>query len=119
MAQDTFHRTTVLLASATQTGIPLHTYFTYDTASATTSCSSPGTGTTGAGQLTQVTTPYCGHRRWTYTPYSLSGVEYEEVQNRYLSMSSGATETLITLVRGNDSAYTVHSAATLEDSPSR
>jgi hypothetical protein len=114
--------TVALLQSSAATSIPsipLITYFTYDTTTATTSCSSTGTGTSGAGQLTQVTTPYCGHLRWTYTTSNtLSGSRtYNEVQNRYLSMSSGAAETEIQLVRANDSAYTVHSSATLEDSP--
>jgi RHS repeat-associated protein len=111
--------TVALLESSTVTGVPLTTYFTYDTTSATTSCGSTGTGASGPGQLSQVTTPYCGHLRWTYAPYTLSGSRtYYEVQNRYLSMSSGAAETMIQLVRGNDSAYTVHSSATLEDSVS-
>ncbi len=111
-----------LLASSTVTGIPLTTYYTYDTTSATTSCSSVGTGTSGSGQLTQVTTPYCGHLRWTYTTTTANTLYgsriYNEVQNRFLSMASGATETEVSLVRGNDSSYTVHSAATLQDSPS-
>ena len=105
-----------LLQSSTVTGIPLTTYFTYDTASSTSSCTSAGTGTSGPGELTQVTTPYCGHLRWTYAAYTLANtLTYREVQNRYLSMSSGAAETAITLVRGNDSTYNVHSSATLED----
>lgn len=109
--------TVSMLESSTVTGIPLTTYFTYDTATATTSCNGVGTGTSGAGQLTQVTTPYCGHLRWTYTTANtLSGSRtYNEVQNRYLSMSSGAAETEISLVRASDTAYTVHSSATLED----
>jgi RHS repeat-associated protein len=115
--------TVALLASSTMTGIPLTTYFTYDTASATTSCSSPGTGTSGPGQLTQVTTPYCGHLRWTYTSTNeLLGMRYyNEVQNRFLSMSSGAAETEIQLVRApnnGDSGNTVHSSATLDDASS-
>ena len=112
--------TVALLQSSTVTGVPLTTYFTYDTSSATTSCSSPGTGTSGPGQLTQVTTPYCGHLRWTYTTANtLSGSRtYNEVANRFLSMQSGMAETEIQLVRATDTAYTVHSSATLEDSPS-
>ncbi len=100
--------------------VPLTTYFTYDTTASTASCTSSGTGTSGAGQLTQVTTPYCGHIRWTYTTANtLSGSRtYNEVQNRYLSMSSGAAETEISLARANDTANTVHSSATLNDSPS-
>ena len=111
--------TVALLASSTVTGIPLTTYFSYDTTSPTNSCSSPGTGTSGAGQLTQVTTPYCAHLRWTYTTANtLSGSRtYNEIQNRFLSMSAGAAETEIQLIRGNDSAYTVHSSATLDDPP--
>jgi hypothetical protein len=66
-----------------------------------------------------VTTPYCGHLRWTYTTANaLSGPRtYNEVQNRFLSMSSGAAETEIALVRATDTPYTVHSSATLQDSP--
>ena len=75
---------TTLLASSKATGLGTTSYFTYDTASATTSCSSPGTGTSGPGELTQVTTPYCGYLRWTYAQYTLSGTTYNEVQNRYL-----------------------------------
>jgi RHS repeat-associated protein len=113
--------TVALLQSSSGTSIPyipLTTYFTYDTTSSTASCTSPGTGTTGPGLLTQVTTPYCGHLRWTYTTANtLSGSRtYNEVQNRYLSMYSSAAETEITLVRANDTAYTVHSTATLQDS---
>ena len=109
-----------LLESSTVpiSGVPLTTYFTYDTSSATTSCGSSGTGTSGPGELTQVTTPYCGHQRWTYTPYTLSGSRtYREVQYRYLSMASGAAETTIQLKRANDTAYTVHSSAELDDTP--
>jgi len=109
--------TVALLQSSTVTGLPLTTYFTYDTTGATSGCSSAGTGTSGAGQLTQVTTPYCGHLRWSYTQYTLLGRTFDEVQSRYLSMSSGAAETTILLSRGNDSGYTVHSSATLDDSP--
>jgi hypothetical protein len=110
---------TVTLLKSSANGIPLTTYFTYDTTTGTTSCSSPGTGTSGAGQLTQVTTPYCGYLRWTYTTANtLSGSRtYNEVQNRYLSMMSGAAETAIQLLRGNDTTYSVHSSATLDDSP--
>ena len=101
--QQPFGTTVTLLQSSTVTGIPLTTYFTYDTTSPYTSCSGPGTGTSGAGQLTQVTTPYCGHLRWMYTTgNTLSGSRvYNEVANRYLSMSSGATETPISLTRGD------------------
>lgn len=111
--------TVALLESSTVTGIPLTTYFSYDTTSATSSCSSPGTGASGPGQLTQVTTPYCGHLRWTYTPANtLSGSRtYNEVQNRFLSVSSGAAETEIQLIRGTDTSYTLHSSALLKDSP--
>ena len=42
------------LQTATATGIPLTTTFAYDSQ--------------GSGELTQVTTPYGGHLRWTYTP---------------------------------------------------
>jgi hypothetical protein len=89
--------TVPLLQSSEAAGI-FTTYFSYDTTSATTSCSVSGTGTSGPGELTQVTTPYCGHLRWTYAQYTLATtLTYREVQYRYLSMSSGATETSIQL----------------------
>jgi hypothetical protein len=108
--------TVALLASSTVTGIPLTTYFTYDTTSATATCSSSGTGTSGPGQLTQVTTPYCGHIRWAYNSHSVSGTRsFYQVQFRYLSMSSGAAETTMQISRGNDTAYTVQQSGTLDD----
>ncbi|HMD50302.1 MAG TPA: hypothetical protein VKG79_14430, partial [Bryobacteraceae bacterium] len=74
--------------------------------------------TGGSGELDEVTVPYGGHLRWTYAPSTLANtLTYREVQNRYLSMSAGAAETLITLIRGNDSTYNVHQSATLDDSP--
>ncbi|MGA2882186.1 MAG: hypothetical protein ABSG13_24810 [Bryobacteraceae bacterium] len=95
--------TVALLEASTVTGIPLTTYFTYDTTSATGTCSSSGTGTSGPGQLTQVTTPYCGHLRWAYNSHSVSGTRsFYQVQYRYLSMSSGAAETTMQISRGND-----------------
>ncbi len=117
-----FNTVALLQSSAANSilSVPLTTYFTYDTTSATSSCSSSGTGTSGPGQLTQVTTPYCGHLRWSYaTTNTLSGSRtYNEVQNRFLSMASGVAETEIQLVRGTDTSYTVHSSATLNDTPS-
>ena len=110
--------TVTLLQSSERTGIPATTYFTYDTSSPTAACATSGTGTSGPGELTQLTAPYCAHIRWTYTDaYSLSGTTYNEVQDRYLSTASGASETLIQLVRTDDSGYQVHSSATLDDSP--
>ncbi len=80
------------------------TSFTYDSA--------------GSGELDEAVTPYGGHLRWTYAPYTLATtLTYREVQDRYLSMSSGAAETTIALVRGNDSSYNVHQSATLDDQP--
>jgi RHS repeat-associated protein len=88
--------------SMTQTGVPLTTSFTYDSA--------------GSGELDQATTPYGGHLRWTYTPYTLANtLTYREVQYRYLSQASGASETSVQLIRGNDSSYNVHPSATLDD----
>jgi hypothetical protein len=108
--------TVALLESSEVTGIPLTTYFTYDTTSATTTCSGSGTGTSGPGQLSQVTTPYCGHLRWTYNSHSLSGSRsFYQVQYRYLSMSSGAAETTMQISRGNDNSYTVQQSGTLDD----
>jgi RHS repeat-associated protein len=110
--------TMTVLESSKATGVNMTTYYTYDTAAATASCTSSGTGTSGAGELTQITTPYCGHLRWTYTTGSpLSGTTYNEIQNRYLSMTSGAAESEIELIRGNDASYQIHSSATLDDSP--
>ncbi|HTR35829.1 MAG TPA: RHS repeat-associated core domain-containing protein [Bryobacteraceae bacterium] len=71
----------------------------------------------GSGELDEMATPYGGHLRWSYTSYTLSGVTQREVQNRYVSLSSGATETAIQLIRANDSSYQVHSSATLDDLP--
>jgi YD repeat-containing protein len=115
---ENFNTIVTLLQSSTVTGIPLTTYFTYDTFSATTSCSSSGTGAYGPAQLTQVTTPYCGHLRWTYTTANpLSGSRtYNEVAKRYLSMSATAAESEIDLNRVSDTLYSVHSSATLDDS---
>ena len=47
----------------------------------------------GTGELTQVITPLGGVIEWDYRPYTYSGTgrTYREVQNRYLTASSGAT----------------------------
>ncbi len=112
--------TVALLASSAATSIPsvpLTTYFSYDTTTATSGCSMPSPGTSGPGQLTQVTTPYCGHLRYSYHSHALSGSRsFYEIQYRYLSMYSGATETSIQLSRGNDTSYTVQQSGTLDDS---
>jgi len=95
------------MQTATATGVPLTTTFAYDNS---------GGGTSGTGELTQVTTPYGGHLRWAYAPYTLSGSRtFREVQYRYLSQSSGAAETTVQLSRANDTSYAVHSSATLDD----
>ena len=94
--------TFTFLQTATSTGVPLTNTFAYDSS--------------GSGELNQVTTPYGGHLRWTFTPYTLSNSRtWREVQYRYLSQSSGAAETTVQLSRVNDTSYTVHSSATLDD----
>jgi RHS repeat-associated protein len=103
--------TVALLASSTVTGIPLTTEFTYDTTSA-----NAATGTSGPGQLTQVTTPYGGHIRWAYNSHSVSGTRsFYQVQYRYLSMQSGMAETTMQISRGNDNPYPVQQSGTLDD----
>jgi RHS repeat-associated protein len=74
----------------------------------------------GSGELDKVTMPYGGYLRWSYTQRTLaSTLNYREVQSRFLSMSSGASETEIDLNRNpGDSTYNFHPAAILDDSPS-
>jgi hypothetical protein len=68
--------TFAFLQTATSTGVTLTNTFAYDSS--------------GSGELNQVTTPYGGHLRWTFAPYTLSNSRtWREVQNRYLSQSSG------------------------------
>ena len=98
-------------------GIPLTTYFTYDTTSRNHHLHQFGHRHLRPGQLTQVTTPYCGHLRWAYNSHSVSGTRsFYQVQYRYLSMSSGAAETTMQITRGNDNSYPVQQSGTLDDS---
>jgi RHS repeat-associated protein len=81
-----------------------------------------------SGELAQMTTPYQGHLRWTYTAYTLSGSRaFREVQYRYLLMcassmsaycsANGGTETQHWISRdtNGDLNRTVHSVAELLD----
>src|SRR6266851_5453826 len=100
-----------LLGGITATGPNLTTNFTYDNS---------GGGTAGTGELTQVTTPYGGHLKWSYAAYTLAGSRaFREVQNRYLSQSTGAAETSVTIYReGGDPSRNVHLYAYLADATS-
>ena len=109
--------TFAFLQSVEVNGPNLTTSFAYDTS---------GGGTSGTGELLQMTTPYGGHLRWTYASETLSGSRtFREVYNRYLLMcassmaaycsANGGTETQHTLYRQGDTNNTVHSLANLLD----
>jgi len=74
----------------------------------------------GTGELTQVTTPYGGHLRWTYQANTYVGSRaFREVQYRYLSQSSGAAETAVSLNHDpGDTNRNVHYYTYLVDVPS-
>ncbi len=100
-----------LLSSLLQNGTNLTTSFAYD---------SSGGGYNGTGELTQVTTPYGGHLRWSYVSNTLAGSRaFREVQTRYLSQSNGAAETAINFYRDpGDTSRNVHLYGYLVDVPS-
>jgi len=97
--------TTTMLQSIAVTNLGLSTSFTYDT-------------TTNSGELTSMTTPYGGKIRWAYVPFTYSGTRtLREVGNRYLTTTSGGTETaayVFTRPTG-DSSLSLHSGLTIDD----
>ncbi len=97
--------TTTLLQALAVTSLGYGTSFTYDSV-------------TNSGELTSVTSPLGGKIRWAYTPFTFSGSRtLREVQDRYLTMTSGGTESsAYTLSRNaSDSNLTVHSSLVLDD----
>src|SRR5581483_1001361 len=76
------------------TGTQLTTSFVYDA---------------NGGELNKVTFPYGGSLEWAYASYALNGRTLREVQNRYLTMSSGDTRHVYQITRdGGDSSRNVH-----------
>src|SRR5258708_4290242 len=75
-----------LLGGLTQIGTNLTTSFAYDASGVPYFGANAGTG-----ELTKVTTPYGRYLKWQYLGYTLARSRaFREVQNRYLSPSSGA-----------------------------
>ncbi len=93
--------TTVTLASITNNNTNLTTSFTYDP---------------NSGELTQVTLPYGGHIRWTYTNEALSQSTVRTVQNRYLYWDSTIGERTFTVTLTPDSNNKMTASASLNDS---
>jgi hypothetical protein len=72
----------------------------------------------GAGELTSVSFPYGGKIRWAHTGFTYAGGRtLREVQNRYLTMTSGGTESAAYAFTRPDSQnqYSLHSGLTLDD----
>jgi len=92
-----------LLSALGVTNTSLTTYFAWDAS--------------GTGELTQVTTPYGGHLRWSYQANTLAGSRaFREVQSRYLLQSSGGSETGVSIYRDSgDTNRSVHLYANFFD----
>ncbi len=97
--------TTTLLQSLAVTSLGYGSSFQYDSS--------------GSGELASVTFPYGGKIRWAYRPFTYVGSRtLREVQNRYITMTSGGTESAAYALTRNDAAdasLTVHSGVTLDD----
>ena len=101
----TSYGTTTMLQSITVTNLGLSTSFTYDT-------------TTNSGELTSMTTPYGGKIRWAYVPFTYNGTRtLREAGNRYLTTTSGGTETAAYVFTrpSGDSSLSLHSGLTIDD----
>lgn len=97
--------TTTLLNSLAVTSLGYSTSFTYDSV-------------TNSGELTSITSPLGGKIRWAYRPFTFNGSRtLREVQNRYLTMTSGGTESAAYAFTRNagDSSLSLHSGLTLDD----
>jgi RHS repeat-associated protein len=97
-----------LLSGLIQTPTNLTTSFAYDTS---------GGGYFGTGELTQVTTPYGEHLRWSYQANTLAGSRaFREVQSRFLLQSSSGSETGVSIYRDSaDTNRSVHLYANFFD----
>ncbi len=101
----TGYGTTTLLQTLTPAAITPAYNFQYD----------PG----GSGELTTATFPFGGKIRWAYRSFTYnSSRTLREVQNRYLTMNPGGTESAAYAFTRNDAVdagLSLHSGVTLDD----